>query len=159
MPDFRKFVEALGSFIPDNVFGVQNGSMTSARTGMLCLEAQNTRSYDDVKAELLVAQTNLAKALKICEHILEASIKVEDLGPRIKLALEDLSTAKQAGEELKDLSTLGFAFKFKKVRSSEEPLRENIGEELTKKCIGITEGLIADARFIALIRRHQEKEH
>ena len=137
----------MGSFIPDNVFGIQNGAMPSIQNGF-CLEAQNTRSYDDVKAELLIAQTNLAKALKICEHILEASVKVGDLGPRLKLALEDLSTAKQAGEELKDLSTLGFAFKFKKVRSSKEPLRKNIGEELTKKCICITEGLIADGKVV-----------
>ena len=103
MPDFRKFVEALGSFIPDNVFGIQNGAMSSIQNGF-CLEAQNTRSYDDVKAELLIAQGNLAKlakALKICEHILEASMKLEDIGPRLKSALEDLSATQEAGEELR----------------------------------------------------------
>ena len=156
MPDFRKFVEAFGSFIPDNVFGIQNGAMSSIQNGF-CLEAQNTRSYDDVKAELLIAQTNLAKALKICENILEASMKLEDLGPRLKLALEDLSATQEAGEELRD--DIGFTLKFKKLRSSKEPMTVKSGEELTKKCICITEGLIADGRLIALIRRHQEKEH
>ena len=69
----------MGSFAPDNVL---ENDMTFGRKGLLNLEAQNPRSCDDVKAEFLVAQTNLATALKICEHILEASIKGEDIGPQ-----------------------------------------------------------------------------
>ena len=146
MPDVQKFVEALGSFIPDNVVGGQIGPMTSVRKGLLSLEAQNPRSYDNVKAKLLVAQTNLAKALKICENILEASMKLEDLGARLKLALEDLSTTQEAGDELKD--DLGFALKFKKLRSFKETATVKSGEELTNKCVCITEGLIADGKVV-----------
>ena len=132
---FRKFVEALNTFIPEKVLGDVNGPGGFESVALSSSGASVAREYDDVKAELLVAQTDLTRALKICEQILEASMKMAQPGPRFKLALEELSATHEAGEELKD--DVGFAIKFKKFRVSKEAMTVKTAEDLNKKRIAL----------------------
>ena len=136
----------MNTFIPENVLGAINRPGGLASVALSSSGASVAREYDDVKAELLVAQTNLTRALKICEQILEASMKMEQPGPRLKLALGELSATHEAGEELKD--DVGFAIKFKKLRVSKEAMTVKTAEDLNNKCIGITEALIADGKVV-----------